>query len=323
MTWRMHLIQFCVQVVLMAYLLVSNMSVAQSQSPSNRPLASHQIAILYPDLNEPYRSVFARMVEDVEENLRMRPPNYAVGAKLNSAELQSELKRNDTRLIIALGRQSFQAASAMNLGSSIIAGGIISLAENDIRDASILALTADPDLIFARLKAFAPSVKRVITLYDPRINTWQVKLARTAARSYGIELVAREAQDIKNALYLYQEILSNLDPKQDALWLLQDSTTSDESTILPYLLHEAWDRNLIVFSSNLTHVKRGVLFALYPDNNQVGRSISNLVRNFLGGDSSHGMIPMREVLVGVNVRTANHLGINIGQQKFDAVFPQP
>jgi putative tryptophan/tyrosine transport system substrate-binding protein len=36
------------------------------------------------------------------------------------------------------------------------------------------------------------------------------------------------------------------------------------------------------------------------------------------------VLPLKEVLVAVNVRTANHLGIQLsGRQRFDLVFPEP
>jgi putative ABC transport system substrate-binding protein len=173
-----------------------------------------------------------------------------------------------------------------------------------------------------------PAVRRVFVVYDPRQNAWLVRLAREAARGYGIELVAQEATDLKAAMLLYQENLANADPRRDALWLPQDSVTVDELSVLPFVLQEAWNRSLLVFSSNVTHVKRGVLFSLYPNNVELGRSLAEtaLGRGAAGGQAARPIVPLKEVMVAVNVRTATHLGLTIGarqQQGFDMVFPEP
>jgi putative ABC transport system substrate-binding protein len=111
------------------------------------------------------------------------------------------------------------------------------------------------------------------------------------------------------------------------LWLPQDSVTVEESSVLPLVLQEAWKRSLVVFSSSVSHVKRGALFSLYPNNIELGRNLADtaLGRASSGGAAVRAIMPLREVLVAVNVRTAGHLGLGIGtrqQQAFDMVFPE-
>jgi len=138
--------------------------------------------------------------------------------------------------------------------------------------------------------------------------------------------VAQEATDLKMAMRFYQDDLDTADPKQDALWLPQDSVTVDESSVLPLVLLEAWNRSLTVFSSSVAHVKRGALFSLYPNNLELGHNLANsALRQMPSGNQSATISPLKEVLVAVNVRTAEHLGLNIAQrqrQAFDMVFPE-
>ncbi len=284
------------------------------------------IAVIYPDIGEPYRSVFAQIIEGIESKAKAPVANYPVGANVDVGELKNTLRRQDTRVVIALGRQGLKIASMLDRNIGVVVAGVLSAPENEARDFPIINLTPDPALLFSRMKGLMPGTRRIFAVYDPRHNGWLMRLAKEAARSQGIELVLYEAQDLRNAMRAYQEILATVDSRQDALWLPQDSTTVEESTVLPMVLQESWNRNLAVFSSNFSHVKRGVLFSLYPNNVDLGRRLAGSAQGFLntGDFAVRGMLPLREVLMAVNLRTAKHIGCNPGRQSqgFDLVFPE-
>jgi putative ABC transport system substrate-binding protein len=283
------------------------------------------IAVIYPDIGEPYRSVFAQIIDGIEEKAKMQVTSYAVGANVDITELKNALRRQDARVVIALGRQGLKVASALDRNIGVVVGGVLAAPENEMHDLPIISLTPDPALLFSRLKGLMPAARRVFTVYDPRQNAWLMRPAREAARALGLELVAYEAQDLRGAVRAYQEILAAVDSGHDALWLPQDSTTVEEGVVLPMVLQESWGRNLSVFSSNFGHVRRGVLFSLYPNNVGLGRHLAGSALGFLasGNYEGRGMIPLREVLMAVNLRTAKHLGFNPGRgQGFDMTFPE-
>ncbi len=288
--------------------------------------AAGPIAVLYPDIGEPYRSVFAKIIEGIEEKTRSRVAAYAVGGNFNAQELSGELRRQDVQVVIALGRNGLKAAGGLDKGIGVVVGGIISAPESDTRGSTVLSLAPDPALLFARLKSIAPRTQRVHVVYDPRQNGWLIRLAQEAARTHGIELLAHEASDLKTALPLYQQTLAGADPRRDALWLPQDSATVDESTVLPLVLQESWAKNLVVFSSNVSHVRRGALFALYPDNAGLGRHLAESALGLAAGSpAGRGPQPLRDVLTAFNTRTASHLGIALPpaqQRAFDLLFPE-
>jgi len=283
------------------------------------------IAVLYPDIGEPYRSIFAKIIEGIEDKTTSKVTSYAVGNSFNAREVSSELKRQDIRVVIALGRNGLKAANSLDKEIGIVAGGVVNAPGTDTRGGTILSLAPDPALLFSHLKAISPKTQRVFVVYDPEQNGWLIKRAREAALAQGIELIAHEASDLKTAMSLYQAIFSSIDVKRDALWLPQDSATVDESTVLPLVLQESWEKGLLFFSSTVSHVKRGALFSLFPNNRELGR---NLAASALGATSGTGasreIVPLREVLTAVNTRTASHLGLQLSsrQQDFDLVFPE-
>jgi putative ABC transport system substrate-binding protein len=283
------------------------------------------IAVIYPDIGEPYRSVFAQIIAGIEAKAKMRVSNFAVGANVDIAELNNSLRRQDAKVVIALGRQGVKVATALDSNIGVVIGGVLTAPENEIRDHQVNSLSPDPALLFSRLKGMMPKVRRIFTVYDPRQNAWMMRLAKEAARAQGLEFTAYEAQDLRSAMIAYQEILSAADSSQDALWLPQDSTTVEDSTVLPLVLQESWTRNLSVFSSSFGHVRRGVLFSLYPNNVELGRHLAGSALGYLasGENETSGMVPLREVLMAINLRTAKHLGINASrQQGFDMTFPE-
>ena len=281
-----------------------------------------RIAVLYPDLEEPYRAIFAKIIEGVEAQLGAPVLSYAVGNTTAAKDIVANLKRQNIGIVIALGRQGMKAASELERDVGVIAGGVVSPPEGEGRVFPLVSLAPDPKVLFDRLKHFTPEVRRVIVVYDPKKNTWLIRLARDAARALGLELQAIEVLDLKAAVRAYQEVLTTANPKRDALWLPQDSTTVEDSSVLPLILESAWNRNLVVFSSNVSHVKRGALFSLYPNNMALGRQLASSAQSFPAGGAAQ-VVPMKDALLAVNIRTASHLGLQLStrQQSFDLVFP--
>ncbi len=283
------------------------------------------IAVIYPDIGEPYRSVFAQIITGIEEKTKGRVANFAVGPNADVGELNELLRRQDTRVVIALGRRGVKVASALEGNYGVVVGGVLMAPDEKIRNLQVNSLSPDPALLFSRLKGIKSKVRRIFTVYDPRKNKWMMKLARAAAQSQGLELVAYKAQDLRSAMRAYQKIFTTADSSRDALWLPQDSTTVEESTVLPMVLKESWENNIAVFSSSFGHVRRGVLFSLYPNNEGLGRHLAGSALNMIaaGGSATSSMLPLREVLMAINLRTAKHLGLNVGRPKdFDMVFPE-
>lgn len=283
------------------------------------------IAVIYPDIGEPYRSVFTQIIDGIEAKAKGRVVNFPVGKDVDVGELNNSLRRQDTKVVIALGRHGMKVASALDTNIGVVVGGVLTVSENEARNLQVNSLSPDPALLFSRLKEMIPKVRRVHAVYDPRQNAWMIRLAKEAARAQGLEIIGYEARDLRSAMHLYQEIFSTADSKQDALWLLQDSTTVEDSLVLPLVLQESWAKNLAVFSSSFGHVRRGVLFSLYPNNVELGRHLAGSALDFLasGGGDMSGMIPLREVLMAINLRTAKHLGVNVSNPKiFDTAFPE-
>jgi putative tryptophan/tyrosine transport system substrate-binding protein len=285
------------------------------------------LAVVYPDIGEPFREVFAAIVEGVRQQAKQSVPSFAVAGEAVLPALVDELKRREVRAVVALGRSGLKAAQLLDSAVALVAGCVLGVPEAQVQQAyAVHSLAPDPALVFAQLRRLLPGTRRVFTVMDPQQNGWLLKLAQEAARTLKLELVAHEADDLKRATRAYQELVGTLEPRRDALWLPQDATTVDDTTLLALVLQEAWQRGFALVSSNVLHVKRGALFALYPDNPALGRSLARSALEALEQPrrSARGMLPLRDVLVAANQRTAAHLGLTLDPraQRIDKLYPE-
>jgi len=302
--------------ILIAALTVISPASADQTSP---------IAVFYPDIGDPYRDIFTEIISGIEAKVNAPVTSYPVSADTDISALKNSLNNQSTRVIIALGRQGMNTAELFDNHVKIVVGGVLSVPGNGTDGQPVISLTPDPGLLFARMKALMPSMKRVFVVYDPAYNSWLMTLAESSAQAQGLELVAYKAQNLRKAVGFYQQIFSNADSRSDTLWLPQDPTTVEDSAILPLVLQDSWNNDLAVFSSNFGYVQRGVLFSLYPDNTGLGKRLAGLAQKILitGDYGVHGLMPLRDVKSAVNTRTAKHLRIDTSRlTSFDKIIPE-
>lgn len=106
------------------------------------------IAVIYPNIGEPYRSVFTQIVGGIEDRAGGRVTNFAVGANVDTGELNKSLRRQNTRVVIALGRQGVKVAAALDSNISVVVGAVLTAPENEVRDHPVNSLSPDPALLF-------------------------------------------------------------------------------------------------------------------------------------------------------------------------------
>ncbi len=288
--------------------------------------AQPRITVIYPEAKGGYAALFEQIIGGIEAATHGAIIPQAVSAEPDIPALRQMTTQQPNDVIIALGKRGLATAKALQLETPIVAGGLLSLGEEDRRRFPAISLLPRPALLFERLKALAPETRRVHLLYNPSRHDWLLPLAKAAAKRRGLSLDARPATDLRSAARLYRQVLREMRPGSDALWLLQDSTLTGDAAVLSYLLQEAWQRDLLLFSSSPAHVRRGALFALYADKRGLGEELGRLALEVIRGRGKPGLRPTSAVRVAVNLRTASHLGLRIPyqlQRQFDLVYPRP
>ncbi len=282
--------------------------------------AEENIAVLYPEVKAPYHTVFQTIIDGVASVPGLRVKGYPLSQDFDRDELDRWIQSENIGGGIALGKWGFQAARSLDPNLPIVVGAL----QFAPGDHSGISLAIDPDQAFRIIRELVPSTRRVWVVYSPRNNGWLIELAEQAARKHGLEFSALAVSDMRDAARRYRELLNEVRPEEDAVWLPLDDVSVNDDVILPMLLEASWSRNIVMFSSNLSHVQKGILFAVYPDNHAMGRRLGEMISAYRRTAVAPGAAPAADLQVAMNTRTAAHLGLRLTarqQRKIVATFP--
>jgi putative ABC transport system substrate-binding protein len=279
-----------------------------------------RITVVYPDISSPYKDVFETILEGISTDSRTQFQRYPLPKDYQQEDLKRVLDNGKTDGIIALGKRSYLAVKNLKTNVPTVSGGL-SIIPNGI---SGISLSADPESLFSRLKSLVPSSKRVFVVYSEKNTGWLIPLAEQAAAKLDLQLLAYPADNLREAVHHYRNILKQARDKDDAIWLPLDKVTTNDDVVLPMLLQGAWDKDLVIISNKPSHAKRGALLAMYPDNYGLGQELTLLLEKLTTAPATSQVIPLRRLHLAVNLRTAAHLGLNFTprqEEDFKLTFP--
>lgn len=275
------------------------------------PSPAADIAVIYPETAKPYSEVFEKIIDGVEHGAgdANNVLRFELADAMGSDELERWLAAHRPAQVITLGNRTYRAYEATpNRRAPII--GAVDASPDRFPDATGIGLAPDPGIVFDTLKLLSPQTRRVLVVYNPDRDRWIVDLADEAARARGLRLQAFPAQDIGEASRHFWNIFKYANPDTDALWLTLDSDLLDERINLPVIIEQSWANRMVVFSSRLEHASLGVLFAVYPDPEALGRSLAGMaIARMSGRGDANGIVPLRDVSRALNVRMSSHLGL--------------
>ena len=286
----------------------------------NACLSAERTTVIYPDVPEPYKNIFNTILEGISTDSHSEIKHFLLPDNYQLEDIQQALEANRSDGIITLGKRGYLAAK--ELGTEIpVVSGALSMIPNGI---SGISLSADPEVLFSRLKTLAPNSRRIFVVYSEKNTGWLIPLAKAAAEKLGYLLIAYPAGDLRSAVRHYRTILDEARGPKDTIWLPLDRVTTHDDVVLPLLLQKAWDNDLIIISNKPSHAKRGALFAMYPDNFGLGQELTLLLDQLTNGTEDSKVIPLKRLNLAVNLRTASHLGLNFTpqqQEDFKVTFP--
>lgn len=287
------------------------------------------IAVVYPEVRSPYLEVFQEIVRGIEAEIRQPVKPYVLkGGEDNTPNaLRERMKADRVDVVIGLGYAGFLAAKPLSETFPVVIGAVLLSSEQETQGVSGISLTPDPDMLFGKLKELVPAAKEITVVYSPKQKDWEMGHAYHAAEAHGLNLIALPAEDPRLSAALFRDVLHRVREDSVAVWLPQNNAAMDEQVLLPVVLKDAWEKQFVVFSSSIDHVRKGALFSLYPDNFRMGRSLALMAKSQVQSSSRPVAIePLRDVLTAVNLRTAEHLGldwVDNSRHKFDLTFPRP
>ena len=302
-------------------LIISVLSLVWSGQVLSAP--SDDIAIFYPNISEPYKSIYQEIVSGVEiaqiaDEQKRQLVVFELEKNFDAERITQQLNSKGIKKVIVLGRSGLKLARELPKDFSVISGAL-PITPNTI---SGISLITDPTYLFQYLRQVAPKVSVIHVVYS-QSNDWLIALAKNAAQSQGYILDMKKVTNTKQAVEYYQQLFAVGLSQKDAIWIPVDRISSQDKVTLPYLLEKAWAQDVVVFSSKPSHAKRGALFSTYPDNKGLGQELFKMIRdNEVGSRPFSALI---STLLAVNLRTAAHLGFKYSQAQqasFKLTFPE-
>ena len=280
-----------------------------------------EIGVIYPDMREPYRSIFTNIIDGIRDTAGNEVKLLAVSTDDEVDTVSQWIEQNNIDSLIALGSRSQKLAAKTDIENKVV-GAIIKPPEENGFQAGVL-LTPDPNTMFENLKLLVPNVGKIYVVYSEQHSGWYIDIAQMAARQNGLELEAVKSESKRDSITTYKKILDSDVDKNSAVWLLQDPLSSDRRIILPLVLELAWEKKIPVISNRAGHVERGALLALYPDHFELGISLAQMsIRNQM---QAQKYAPFTDALNAANTRTADHLDLNWSRKtkrSINLVFPR-
>jgi putative ABC transport system substrate-binding protein len=231
------------------------------------------------------------------------------GASAQPHRSPGEVRKNGTRLILALGSLALETAGRDAEGIPVVAGMV--LREADIRrarGATGVFLEFPLETQFAWLRRLLPEARRVGVVYNPAENQSTIEAARKVAGRMGLELVTREVvtpPELPGAL----ESLAN---RAEVLWGISDTVVVTPQTARSLLLFSF--RNRIPFIGLSTAwVKAGAFYALDRDYRDIGRQCAELALKVLAGSDAGSLapVPPRLTNLSLNLKTAERMKVPV------------
>lgn len=287
--------------------------------------AQDRVGIVIPELREPFKSIFEAVGEGVDLYRPGNSSQFLLTKSHKPEDITQWVQKEKLGSVIALGVSGRKATAHLPSSMPVVLGALLAKpGAGNIRPG--IALTPDPISLFKLLQQISSKHTKVIVVYNPSRNQWIIDLALKQMDDNELQLSSLVAIDLKQAIKMYDKVLSKSNPEDTALWLLPDPSIIDSKVVLPFILKKSWENNFIVFSSALAHVKKGVLFSMFPDNVAHGQQLAELVAKQMrsGLENKNVIYPTSGLQKALNSRVAEHIGLNLSRSQvrdFDVVFP--
>lgn len=282
---------------------------------------SASLLVVYPEAPEPYREAFEQMASGIARTTGALLQQKAITATTSREEFGSWLIEGRDKTVVLLGQKalSFYEKSEQNRRDVFLSG--VNALPGQIPLPGI-SLSVDPAIYLQTLHELLPDVRHVVMYYNIREEPWLVPV-RKAAADARIDIEAIGVADAFDLIRRLGTTFETLDPKTTALWFGNNTIALNGELIYPYVLEQAWDRRIAVFSDTIAHVKLGFLFALYPDYAMIGAELGAMIRQ---GATPATLQFSRAGQLALNARTARHLGIVPSDaliRRAKPLFPEP
>jgi hypothetical protein len=257
-----------------------------------------RVLILYPQADEPLHHLYIETIKGIESKVK---PVDAVELPDDNINLLAELNRRQPDKFIALGKRIADSIKNTPYQNRTIAGWVV-LKPPDMAGVS-LALEAKT--ISQQLQQAASFIHKVFVVQE---QSRPVIAIPSTESSTTPKMIFREGQDMTATIRLLGNLVETEAIPGEAILI----PANLPANILFEIAKIAWNRKIILLSTNLAHLENGILMAFYPDETALGQQLGEMIKqDRLTSDN------LKSSKAGINLKVAQHLGITIEPAKLD------
>lgn len=280
--------------------------------------------VWYPELVEPYSGVFDEILQGIRKGSNGRVDEVSLGAASDVNALLPKLGGGGSGPVILLGQRAIDLAGQFDSSYRFVAGASYHLSPQE--NFVFISYRPSPKQVYAHLKSLFPNITTLYVIFGREGSQWLKSEALMDAQAEGVQLIYFEKDNLRDSAKMIRGIMQDIEAETEAVWIIPDPSVIDDKVIVPYLLREAWKKNVVLIANSLAHVDRGMLFALYPDNVRLGQAMAEVSQQLASGHYKGPKIRgLKALKYAINVRTAKHLGLELDQtrlKRYSLVFPQ-
>jgi hypothetical protein len=168
-----------------------------------------------------------------------------------------------------------------------------------------VSLVLDSRSLIAQLSRFVPTITRVFVVQQAGYQT--IDSVHAPSESHPA-LVMREGSDQLATIRILGHLVEEEATNTDAVFIPANLPLD----ILYEVAKVAWDKKVMLLSTNLAHLDTGTLIGFYPNEVAIGTQLGQLVRQ-----QNPGYESLKGINSALNRKVAQHLAVDFSSTTLD------
>lgn len=251
-----------------------------------------QVLVLYPATDPPVSSIYATTIQGIQSRVNSLSA-IAIPETAGLADIKPSIDQLHPDKIIALGNQAAEFIKQTPYRSQALVG----LLYFNPADYHGVSLKLDSQVLIVHLQRLIPRIRQVFVVENSSHLILQQDFSATASKPL---LTVRTGNDLMTSLHILGQLLEHDATPEDAILIPADIPKD----ILYEASQIAWRKNIVLLSTNLSHLEYGVLMTFNPNLFALGEQLGDMIHQ-----ETLTYQPIKRIEVSLNKRVAQHLAM--------------
>ena len=252
----------------------------------------HNVLIAYSKASLEKHPIYSSVIKGIEKNISAELLEF----NDDEQDYQKKLDKIHPDRIIALGKSVIQSIDKTSFKEKMIAGIMFF----DPSEYKGISLTIDDTVVEQQINTLLPEIQKIYVIQQESNQS-------IYSNKNNIHLEFKNYPDLLDAIRASTNIIEQSD---STVAIIVPANTSPN--IVFGLAKIAWDRNIVLISTNLSHLDAGVMMVLFPDAEATGEELGKLAKlNNTKGEYT------KNLKIALNSRVAQHLSKEFTQKQKD------